>query len=191
MRQIGGRAGRFGSLFPDGSITAVDLEDLEYIRDTFSRELDPISQAGLFPSSDKVQLFAEEKAVSPKSFSSIWDEIANLAQVDGTFFLCSFDNVKARAQAIEDLPLSIETKYILCMCPVDMDIPRQSVAFAEFSRELAFEGRVGLTRSMRRIYPAENWKDLNDLESTYKILDVYLWLAQRFRDAFVDIEDGA
>ncbi|GJQ10189.1 hypothetical protein GpartN1_g1980.t1 [Galdieria partita] len=190
VRQIGGRAGRFGSLFPDGLITAVNQEDLEYIRQTFSGKLAPVSQAGLFPTADKVQLFAEEKAIGRSSFSSIWDEMASLAQVDGTFFLCSFENVKARAQAIEDLPLSIETKYILCMCPVDMDIPRQSVAFSEFSRELAFEGCVRLTKAMRQVYPAENWKDMNDLESTYKILDIYLWLAQRFKDAFVDIENA-
>jgi len=190
VRQIGGRAGRFGSLFPDGLITAVNQEDLEYIRDTFSRQLGPISQAGLFPPSDKVQLFAEEKASSHLSFSSIWDEIASLAQVDGTFFLCSFEEIKARAQVIEDLPLSIETKYTLCMCPVDIDIPKQVVAFAEFSRELAFEGCVRLGKAMSQVYPAKNWKDMNDLESTYKILDMYLWLAQRFRDAFVDIENA-
>ncbi|EME31361.1 ATP-dependent RNA helicase (mitochondrial) [Galdieria sulphuraria] len=190
VRQIGGRAGRFGSLFPDGLITAVNQEDLEYIRETFSKKLAPVPQAGLFPSADKVQLFAEEKAASRSSFSMIWDEMANLARVDGTFFLCSFDDVKARAQVIEDLPLSIETKYTLCMCPVDMGIPKQSVAFAEFSRELAFEGCVRLTKAMRQVYPAENWKDMNDLESTYKILDMYLWLAQRFRDAFVDIENA-
>eukprot|EP00871_Galdieria_phlegrea_P001124 jgi/Galph1/2011/GphlegSOOS_G673.1 len=186
IRQIGGRAGRFGSLFPDGLITTMKLEDLEYVQQAYSYDLPVISQAGLFPSAEMVQSLAEQ--YQHMKFSALWKEISKRAHVGGTFFLCSLDEVKARSEIIEDLPLSIETKYLLCMSPLDLDNHRQSLAFAEFARELAFEGYVRITRAMSKVYPAESLRELNHVESTYKILDLYLWLSNRFPDAFVEVE---
>lgn len=67
VRQIGGRAGRFSSLFPSGIVTSLDPHGIPFIKHAFSQPVLQQKKAGLFPTFEHIQRF--ESALS--SFLSL------------------------------------------------------------------------------------------------------------------------
>ena len=49
VKQVGGRAGRFGSLHANGEVTCLYADDLPYLRHAMTTPNPSISKAGLFP----------------------------------------------------------------------------------------------------------------------------------------------
>ena len=60
IKQIAGRAGRMSSAYKIGEVTAWQEVDLAYIRAVMGWEIPQITSAGIFPSVDQVELFAEQ-----------------------------------------------------------------------------------------------------------------------------------
>ena len=56
IKQIAGRAGRFGTLYEDGVVTSMKGEDLRLIRRGMETLDEPITRAGLFPSMEQLEL---------------------------------------------------------------------------------------------------------------------------------------
>ena len=57
-KQISGRAGRFNTQFEAGFVTTLEPKDLEYLDEMMKAEIEPISQVGLNPTADQIELFA-------------------------------------------------------------------------------------------------------------------------------------
>lgn len=62
VRQIGGRAGRFGSLYPAGEVTCIHSRGIPFIQYAFNEPVVPHTKAGLFPTFEHIELF--ENALS-------------------------------------------------------------------------------------------------------------------------------
>jgi len=60
VKQIAGRAGRLSSNYKVGEVTAWQEVDLAYIRAVMNWEIPQIKSAGIFPSVEQVELFAEQ-----------------------------------------------------------------------------------------------------------------------------------
>lgn len=56
--QIAGRAGRYGTQWDQGFVTAFKPEDLNTLRSIMSKTPEPITQAGLHPTADQIELYA-------------------------------------------------------------------------------------------------------------------------------------
>lgn len=56
--QIAGRAGRYGTQWEHGFVTAFKSEDLHTLRTLLSQTPEPITQAGLHPTADQIELYA-------------------------------------------------------------------------------------------------------------------------------------
>lgn len=56
--QIAGRAGRYGTQWDKGFVTSFKDEDLSTLRNLLSRLPDPLTQAGLHPTADQIELYA-------------------------------------------------------------------------------------------------------------------------------------
>lgn len=65
-KQIGGRAGRFGSAYDTGTIMALNRKDLKHLHASIGKETPSVSAAGVFPTSEQLELFAMAIA-SPES----------------------------------------------------------------------------------------------------------------------------
>jgi hypothetical protein len=59
VRQIGGRAGRFNSRFPVGTVTSIHPRDLPLITSAFKKPIEPQYKAGLLPMFEHLELFEE------------------------------------------------------------------------------------------------------------------------------------
>jgi ATP-dependent RNA helicase SUPV3L1/SUV3 len=58
IKQIAGRAGRYGSKFPEGAVTCLDKEDLPLLHHSLATLTCPLEAAGLFPSFDLLALYS-------------------------------------------------------------------------------------------------------------------------------------
>lgn len=56
--QIAGRAGRYGTQFERGYVTAFKPEDLQTLQVILSKTPEPLTQAGLHPTADQIELYA-------------------------------------------------------------------------------------------------------------------------------------
>lgn len=56
--QIAGRAGRYGTQWPAGFVTSFKPEDLSTLQTILSKTPEPLTQAGLHPTADQIELYA-------------------------------------------------------------------------------------------------------------------------------------
>lgn len=57
VKQIAGRAGRRGSLFPEGVTTTFYTQDIPYLYQSLQQDFEPATAAGLFPVFEQVRNF--------------------------------------------------------------------------------------------------------------------------------------
>jgi ATP-dependent RNA helicase SUPV3L1/SUV3 len=60
VKQIAGRAGRRGSLFPEGITTTFFSKDSFYLSESMQQGFENATSAGLFPVYEQVELFASQ-----------------------------------------------------------------------------------------------------------------------------------
>lgn len=56
--QIAGRAGRYGTQWEHGYVTSYRAEDLPTLKKLLTQSPEPITQAGLHPTADQIELYA-------------------------------------------------------------------------------------------------------------------------------------
>lgn len=56
--QIAGRAGRYGTQWERGYVTTYRAEDLSTLKNLLSQTPEPLTQAGLHPTADQIELYA-------------------------------------------------------------------------------------------------------------------------------------
>lgn len=56
--QIAGRAGRYGTKWEQGHVTTFKAEDLPTLKALLASPPEPITQAGLHPTADQIELYA-------------------------------------------------------------------------------------------------------------------------------------
>jgi ATP-dependent RNA helicase SUPV3L1/SUV3 len=118
VKQIAGRAGRRNSQYPIGEVTCRDPRDLEYVRKCMLTEIEPITKAGLMPTSAHMERFASalqtfNEDEDLRSLSSVLEQFDEMSTIHGDFFLCGKGSTKIVSKWMEDLPLSITEKFII------------------------------------------------------------------------------
>lgn len=56
VKQIAGRAGRRGSIYPEGVTTTFFSQDLAYLGSSLLQDFEPSTAAGLFPVYEQVRI---------------------------------------------------------------------------------------------------------------------------------------
>ncbi|KAJ7528222.1 hypothetical protein O6H91_16G090200 [Diphasiastrum complanatum] len=164
IKQIAGRAGRYGSSFQKGEVTCLDLYDLPRLHNSIAAPSVPIKAAGLFPSLDQLALYSSVH--SSRTFATIL-EVARL---------------------LDEFPMSIKDRFLFCICPIDLDNQVVTGALLKFATEYCKYGGVSLGTSLSSSSTQipRTQGALVELESLNKVFDLYIWLSFRLEDAFVD-----
>eukprot|EP00741_Cyanophora_paradoxa_P002496 tig00000076_g2420.t1 len=105
VKQIAGRAGRFGGRFSAGFVSALDPYDLDSVRDKLQAPTPNVKAAGLFPSFDRVQMFAD--AMEPgtslysilKAFADVVDD-GDTDCMENLYFLRDIKDMLERIGAL-------------------------------------------------------------------------------------------
>lgn len=188
--QIAGRAGRFKSGSDCGFVTTLKAEDLPILKKILKEKVTPITSLGLFPNAEQLELFAYH--LPKATLKELIDIFISVCQVDtSNYFMCNLENFKQLAELIQHISLTIQSRYVLCTAPVDIDNSFICTIFLKFARAIAEEEPMHLDelskylqmpfRSPTRI------QDLIYLESVFDVFDLYLWLGNRFQLIFPDI----
>lgn len=180
IKQIGGRAGRFKSRFPEGRIAATSHESLSLIRRAFSAT-DQNHKTGLLPLSEHIETF--ERLIPDIKLAAVLNIFSEAAVVSNNYFLCNMDDVMELANRIDHLNLPLKDKYALASAPCYLQEPIVIDYFEQFCTSLAMGEDVRMPTISDIV--RRRRENIKTLEAVYMIVDLYLWLSYRF-PAFVD-----
>ena len=185
--QIAGRAGRFNTQFQDGFVTAFKEPNLVKLRQILGQPLEKISRAGLHPTSDQIELFAYH--LPSQSLSNLIKIFMNICHIDlGQYFLCNFEDMLALAELIDHIPIKLKTKYVFATSPINRKEAFLTSCFVKFVRFYSNNEPVTADVLKKMIgYPWEvpdNMTAVQHLEVVFDVLDLYLWLCNRFPEIY-------
>lgn len=187
--QIAGRAGRYGTQWEHGYVTAFKQEDLTTLQMLLKQDPEPIIQAGLHPTADQIELYAFHLPNS--TLSNLIDIFIALCTVDDSlYFMCNIEDFKFLADMIQHVPLPLRARYVFCCAPINRKMPFVCSMFLKFARQFSKNQPVTFDWLCSTIgWPFSLPKtilDLVHLETVFDVLDLYLWLSYRFPDMFPD-----
>uniref|UniRef100_A0A6M2DHU9 ATP-dependent RNA helicase SUV3 homolog, mitochondrial n=1 Tax=Xenopsylla cheopis TaxID=163159 RepID=A0A6M2DHU9_XENCH len=187
--QIAGRAGRYGTQWEHGYVTTFKPEELSTLKTLLNSEPENITQAGLHPTADQIELYAYHLPNS--TLSNLMDIFVSLSTVDDSlYFMCNTEDFKFLADMIQHVPLSLRARYIFCCAPINRKMPFVCTMFLKFARQfsrnepLTFDwlcSHCGFPFALPKTI-----LDLVHLEAVFDIMDLYLWFSYRFMDLFPD-----
>nr|CAD1826835.1 unnamed protein product [Ananas comosus var. bracteatus] len=180
VKQIAGRAGRRGSIYPDGLVTTFLLDDLEYLIQCLQQPFQEVTKVGLFPFFEQVELFAGQFA--NLTFCELLDKFRDNCRLDGSYFLCHHESVKKVANMLEKVQgLSLEDRFNFCFAPVNIRDPKAMYHLLRFASHYSQNRPVSIAMGMPK-HSARNDAELLDLETKHQVLSMYLWLSHHFKE---------
>ncbi|XP_021716959.1 DExH-box ATP-dependent RNA helicase DExH16, mitochondrial-like isoform X4 [Chenopodium quinoa] len=202
IKQIAGRAGRYGSKYPLGEVTCLNEEDLLLLHSSLNSPSPDLERAGLFPSYDLLLMYS--RANPQNGLYQILEHFSINAKLASNYFMSNCEELLKVAAIIDELPLGLREKYIFCISPVDVDDDISSQGLVQlillckyicgqFAQTYAKKGIVNL----REIFTPGTLKvpktpaAMQELESIHKVLELYVWLSYRLDDSFPDREMAA
>ncbi|XP_051217667.1 ATP-dependent RNA helicase SUV3L, mitochondrial isoform X2 [Lolium perenne] len=180
VKQIAGRAGRRGSVYPDGLTTTFLLDDLEYLIECLQQPFEEAKKIGLFPCFEQVEMFASQ--FPDLTFTELLDKFSDNCRIDNTYFMCQQDSIKKVANMLERVQgLSLKDRYSFCFAPVNIRDPKAMYHLLRFATHYSKSRRVSIAMGMPR-GSATNDTELLDLETKHQVLSMYLWLSHHFEE---------
>ncbi|KAA8548665.1 hypothetical protein F0562_000349 [Nyssa sinensis] len=188
IKQIAGRAGRYGSKFPVGEVTCLDAEDLPLLHSSLNSPSPILECAGLFPTFDLLFMYSRLHPMS--GLHQILEHFLENAKLSANYFIANCEEMLKVAAVIDELPLGLHDKYLFCISPVDMNDDISSQGLTQFAQNYAKNGIVRLREIFTpgTLQVPKTQTALKELESIHKVLDLYVWLSFRLEDSFPDRE---
>ncbi|CAA0829102.1 ATP-dependent RNA helicase SUV3- mitochondrial, partial [Striga hermonthica] len=191
IKQIAGKAGRFKSKFPVGEVTCLDADDIPLLHSSLGSPSPIIEQAGLFPNFDLLLMYSH---VRPSyGLHQILQHFAENSKLSEKYFISDCEQLLKVAAVIDELPLSLNDKYLFTVSPVDMDDDISSQGLTQFAQSYCKSRCVRLKEIFTpgTLKVPKSHKALKELESIHKVLDLYVWLSFHLEDSFPDRELAA
>jgi len=189
VKQIAGRAGRRGSVYPEGLTTTFQLEDLDYLIECLKTTFVDCKSCGLFPYFEQMELFAGQ--LPNITFSQLLEKFAENCRLDGAYFLCRHDHIKRVAHMLDRVPgLSLQDRYNFCFSPVNTRDPQAMSSLLryafQYSNNLPVRIAMGVPTES-----AKNDEDLLNLETKHQVLSMYMWLSHHFSEGTFPYKETA
>ena len=183
VKQIAGRAGRYNSRYgASGEVTCLRRGDLPQLRRALAEPLPSLQTAGLAPTFEQLQSF-DRASGHALPFSELLRAFEESARVDKRYFCVSLDPMVRVAEVVDDFEMSLLQRHTFCMAPMDARDGLHASLLHNWARDLA-RGRPVRIRYAPPKRPPDTHMEMQQLESYFRALDGYLWLAQRFPEAF-------
>ncbi len=209
VKQIAGRAGRASSAWKTGSATTLHAEDMGHLRRCMAEGVPDITHAGQFPGEE--QLLAFSSVMPPETpLDNLLVAFRDASSLQSDFcFMCRHEEVVSTAATLHAVPgLTLLQRIQLCAAPVKLRNVEARAAFLHFARSIAARQPAELpvqlplaaqqlldvaraangdARSPAVVKYAQSL-DFELLEARAGIVDLYIWLAFRFRRLFPDMQ---
>ncbi|KAM0007043.1 putative RNA helicase [Helianthus debilis subsp. tardiflorus] len=186
IKQIAGRAGRYGSKFPVGEVTCLDKKDLPLIHSSLNCPSPILESAGLFPTFDLLYMYSRSHV--NVGLCQILEEFMENAKLSENYFITNCEEMLKVAAVLDELPISLHDKYLFCLSPADMNDEILSQGLTQFAHQYAKNRIVRLKEIFTpgTLKVPKTQAELKELESIHKVLELYVWLSFRLDDSFPD-----
>ncbi|EFA78455.1 Mitochondrial RNA helicase [Heterostelium album PN500] len=189
VKQIAGRAGRFRSEFPEGLVTSVSSINIGYIKEQLELPNVVTERAGIFPQEAQLEQFARHLGKEVRTFSELLERFFECTNLDNLYFMENTDDKIKVARLIDHIKLPVKTKYAFIMAPLKLKEKESNIEKIYVKYTALFGRGVEVPHMVEEpICVSQDYNDLQNylgrLEECYAILDLYLWLAQRFQVQF-------
>lgn len=178
IRQIAGRAGRFGHQ-DEGHVSATDDTSLGPIRDALAgAPTAPAADTRFYVRPDLIAIEAAALELGTASLAEVLTHFARATFYDGSPFQPSaMEEALEAARAVDKAGLPIREAFAFAVAPIDR---RDAVSTGVLDRWVQARAAGTFVPALRASVDG----DLGDLERTVKLAAAYLWLARRFPDTF-------
>uniref|UniRef100_A0A0E0P183 RNA helicase n=1 Tax=Oryza rufipogon TaxID=4529 RepID=A0A0E0P183_ORYRU len=165
IKQIAGRAGRYGSKFPVGEVTCLNSDHLPLLHSALKSPSPIIERAGLFPTFDVLSLYSRLHGTD--FFQPILERFLDKAKLSPDYFIADCEDM-------------LETISLIFF---EM----------QFAENYAKKGIVRLKEIFTpgTLQVPKSHNQLKELESIHKVLELYVWLSFRLEDSYPDRELAA
>ncbi|KAK3149366.1 hypothetical protein QOZ80_3AG0216450 [Eleusine coracana subsp. coracana] len=191
IKQIAGRAGRYGSKFPIGEVTCLDAQDLPLLHLSLNSPSPIIERAGLFPTFELLSLYSRLHGAD--FFQPILERFLEKVKLSPDYFISDGEDMLKVAAIVDDMSLGLYDKYLFCLSPVDLRDDISVQGLVQFAEMYAKKGIVRLKEIFTpgTLVVPKTHNQLQELESVHKVLELYVWLSFRLEDSFPDREVAA
>ncbi|CAD6341420.1 unnamed protein product, partial [Miscanthus lutarioriparius] len=100
IKQIAGRAGRYGSKFPVGEVTCLNAEDLPLLHSSLKSASPIIERAGLFPTFDLLSLYSRLHGTD--FFHPVLERFLEKAKLSPDYFIADCEDMLKVAAIVDD-----------------------------------------------------------------------------------------
>ncbi|MHC2085872.1 helicase-related protein [Methylobacterium sp. CM6244] len=182
IRQIAGRAGRFGHQ-DVGYVAATNAVGIEPIRAALAgAPTAPAADTRFFVRPDLIAIRSVAEEMRTQSLREVMTHFARSTFYAGSPFQPSaLDEILDVAKVIDRAHLPIEEKFAFSVCPVNR---RDEVAVAMLERWAQARATHTTVPALRANLSGE----LDYQERTVRLASAYLWLSRRFPETFDDDE---
>ncbi|KAL4452034.1 hypothetical protein ABPG75_007696 [Micractinium tetrahymenae] len=191
VKQVAGRAGRYGSRFSSGIVTATSAEDLDYVAWALQQPPEPLQRAYLLPSLAQIELLhgLHPQELLPALLRRFADAAANSLE-STNYSYARYEEQHTLATMLRHLPLTLREAWAFSISPTDPDDVPVASALLNFATAFAYRRVVTPAAILHPpLAEARSEVELQQLEATHRILDLFIWLAFRFPDAFSGAEE--
>ncbi|KAF9204506.1 RNA helicase [Haplosporangium sp. Z 27] len=181
IKQIAGRAGRFGTDYAVGQATTLVQSDIPTLKKALAAPMTEIKRAAIQPTSEMIEEFAIQMPGAP--FSHVLRMFELISRNSSIFFPGLFRSMIAVAEIIDKIKMPVRERIPFISAPIQI----RDATVVEAAVRLAKAVSSGKAISIHEIVKlpeegSENEKklDLKKLESSHRTIMLYLWLSQRF-----------
>ncbi|HEV7867965.1 MAG TPA: helicase-related protein [Chthoniobacteraceae bacterium] len=191
IRQIAGRAGRFGH-HEVGIVTALTASDLAEIRRALAADPEPLpAVAPIAPHMKMLGFLAQETGKS--DLASLLDCFAALPGDEDLFRKADVAAMRDLARELRDADLSLEHQFALCVCPVDVSNEEHMRAWRVWVKAVKNNHPIGIPDglSFEDEDHTTSSTELHYAEARVRLLAAYRWMHHRLPELFNEIDDAS
>jgi len=184
--QIAGRAGRFG-IEEVGYVGALGNSVQRTIRERMDSPI-PTIKPPFLVKANPTQIGIISKYLNTTNLKKILEFYSLNIKFDGPFVAANIDSMLQSSKYIDQKLIPLDTKFILSQAPLVLNSQKILTTFKHYL--YLFETNQKIFYHPPRKFKSftNDNKLLLEAEDEIKLISLYLWLAFKFKDKFIDFE---
>ncbi|KAF9303946.1 RNA helicase [Mortierella antarctica] len=183
LKQIAGRAGRFGTDYAVGQATTLVQNDIPALKRALAAPMIEIQRAAIQPTAEMLEQFSHQMPGAP--FSHVLRTFEMMSRNSDLFFPGLFRNMISTAEILDKVKLTIRERIPFISAPIQVRDPIVVEASLKMARAVSLSKPLAVDAVVQLPVEDSNQElnlDLRILESSHRVIMLYLWLSQRFSD---------
>src|SRR4051794_10574660 len=110
-------------------------DDLGLLTDILNQPVEEIKRAGISPTYEQLEMFSNY--LPNATFVNLLDIFVQFCKTSDEFFLCTIEQIRSLAEAIDMYDMPLKVRHTFCTVPVKPDIKRCLVWFRKMAKRFS------------------------------------------------------